>query len=294
MGTKVPVEVDGRVLRLGNLDKLLYPDAGVTKAEVIDYYARIAPVLLPHLADRPLTVRRYPDGVAGRSFFERIAPARTPDWVRTVRLPAPGTVHWRTGADVAIAGDLPTLIHYAGLAALEFHVPQWRVDPAGRSCPPDLLVLDLDPVAPATVVECCRVACLIREHLAADGLRAYPKTSGGRGLHLYVPVRDLPDTAGYAREVARRLAAGHPDAIAKVTARDGRPGQVRIDWSRNDPAAATVAPYSLRGRDVPVVSTPLRWAEVESCGDPRELIFTPADVLARVAQHGDLFVPTDR
>lgn len=292
MGTKVPVQVDGRVLRLGNLDKPLYPDAGFTKAEVLDYYARIAPVLLPHLAGRPLTVRRCPDGVAGRSFFERNAPPHTPDWVRTVSLPA--GARRRRGIRAVIVEDLPTLIHYAGLAALEFHVPQWRVDAAGRPGPPDLLVFDLDPAAPATVVECCRVACLLRERLAADGLTAYPKTSGGRGLHLYAPIRDLADPVAYARELARDLAVAHPDLVARATPGAERPGRVRIDWAQNDPAAVMVAPYSLRVRDAPIVSTPLRWAEVESCTGPGELVFTAPTVLSRVEHHGDLFVPTGR
>ena len=290
---KVPVKVDGRELTLSNLDKVLYPDSGFTKAEVIDYYSRIAPVLLPHLRGRPLTVKRYPDGVTGQSFFEKNAPEHPPGWVRRVNLPAPGSTKNRETIDFAIVEDLPTLVYYANLAAIELHVPMWRVDAGGRPLPPDTLVFDLDPGPPATIVECCRVACLLREILRGEGLEPVPKTSGRKGMQLYVPLRggagDIADTSAFAKAIARHLEARHPDLITSVMAKQARPGKVFIDWSQNNPAKTTVAPYSLRANTLPTVSTPLAWAEVGGCADPRSMAFTAADVLERVAEHGDLF-----
>lgn len=286
---KVPVRVDGRELTLSNLDKVLYPELGFTKAEVIDYYSRVAPVLLPHLAGRPLTVKRYPNGVTGQFFFEKNAPEHTPDWVRTVSLPAPGSTKNRERIDFAVVEDLPTLVYYANLAALELHVPQWRVDDDGEALPPDTLVFDLDPGAPATIVECCGVALLLREVLKAEGLTALPKTSGSKGMQLYADwdCREEPST--YAKRLAQLLEKEHPKEIVSVMAKKARPGKVFIDWSQNNPAKTTVAPYSLRARERPTVSTPLRWKEVEGCEHADDLVFTAPDVLARVEKHGDLF-----
>jgi DNA ligase D-like protein (predicted polymerase)/DNA ligase D-like protein (predicted 3'-phosphoesterase) len=286
----VPVEVDGRVLRLTNLDKVLYPSTGFTKAEVIDYYRRVAPVMLPHLAGRPATLRRYPDGVDGQSFYEKNVARHAPDWVRTVRLPTPGSTKSAETTDFVVIDDLPTLVWAANLAALELHVPQWTVGPRGARHPPDLLVFDLDPGAPATIVECCRVAALIREVLTEDGLVGYPKTSGGKGLQLYVPVRvtEAERTSQYARAIAQRLAGEHPDQVVAVMARARRPGKVFIDWSQNNPAKTTVAPYSLRAREKPTVSTPVTWQEVADCRQPEDLVFTAPDVLTRIEEHGDL------
>jgi bifunctional non-homologous end joining protein LigD len=286
----VPVEVDGRRLRLTNLDKVLYPSTGFTKAEVIDYYRRVAPVMLPHLAGRPVTLRRYPDGVEGQSFYEKNVARHAPDWVRTVRLPTPGSTKGAETTEFVIIDDLPTLVWAANLAALELHVPQWTVGPRGARHPPDLLVFDLDPGAPATVVECCRVAEMIRRVLHEDGLVGYPKTSGGKGLQLYVPVRvsEAERTSRYAKAVAQRLAREHPDQVVAVMARARRPGKVFIDWSQNNPAKTTVAPYSLRAREKPTVSTPVTWQEVTDCGKPEDLVFTAPDVLTRIEEHGDL------
>jgi bifunctional non-homologous end joining protein LigD len=292
---RVQVKVDGRELTLSNLDKVLYPDAGFTKAEVIDYYSRVAPVLLPHIKGRPLTVKRYPNGVTGNFFFEKNAPEHTPEWVRRVTLPVPGSTKDRETIDFAVVDDLPSLVYYANLAALELHVPMWRVDDRGEPRDPDTLVFDLDPGAPATVVECCRVATLLREVLREEGLEPYPKTSGRKGMQLYVPLKGagkdtgLKDTSGRAKEIARRLEAEHPDEITSVMAKKARPGKVFIDWSQNNPAKTTIAPYSLRANQVPTVSTPLTWEEVEACDDPATMVFGPADVLARVEAHGDLF-----
>ena len=290
-GDKVVVEVDGRRLTLSNLDKVLYPGSGFTKAEVVDYYTRVAPVLLPHLAGRPLTRKRYPDGVEGQSFFEKNAPSHTPDWVRTVRLPAPGSTKNRETVRYVLVEDLVTLVWLANLAALELHVPQWAVGSADEVHEADLLVFDLDPGAPATVVECCRVALLIREALAGDGLLAYPKTSGSKGLQLYAPIAPAPPerTSDYAKEVARGLEEAHPDLVVHRMAKNLRGGKVLVDWSQNNGAKTTVAPYSLRARERPSVSAPVTWAGVEHCRDPEDLVLLADDVLDRVSADGDLF-----
>ncbi|MFG1976538.1 non-homologous end-joining DNA ligase [Nonomuraea fuscirosea] len=286
---KVPVKVDGRELTLSNLDKVLYPEYGFTKAEIIDYYSRIAPVLLPHLEGRPLTVKRYPNGVTGQFFFEKNAPDHTPDWVRRVSLPVPGSTKNRETIDFAVVEDLPTLVYYANLAALELHVPQWRVDQDGAALPPDTLVFDLDPGPPATIVECTRVALMLRETLKEEGLTAVPKTSGNKGMQLYADWDCREEPSAYAKRLAQLLAKEHPDEVVSVMAKKLRPGKVFIDWSQNNPAKTTVAPYSLRAGERPTVSTPLTWKEVESCEDPEELVFTAPDVLARVEKRGDLF-----
>ena len=286
--TKVHIDVAGRALTLTNLDKVLFPATGFTKGEVIDYYVNVAHAILPALHERPLTRKRWPDGVTGEAFFEKNKPRGTPEWVRTVHIAEHGD-----GIDYVVAADLPTLVWLANLAALELHVPQWRVGPRGGIRDPDLLVIDLDPGPPATIVECCEVACLLRELLAADGLQAWPKTSGSKGAQMYVPVRETPatTTSAYAKELAERLSRAHPDRIVARMAKQERGGKVFIDWSQNNAAKTTVAPYSLRGVDRPSVSTPLTWAEVESCRAVGELVFTPADVIDRLAAHGDLLAP---
>ncbi|MFE0151986.1 non-homologous end-joining DNA ligase [Nonomuraea sp. NPDC059007] len=289
MSSKTPVRVDGRELVLSNLGKVLYPEVGFTKAEVIDYYSRIAPVLLPHLEGRPLTVKRYPNGVDGKYFFEKNAPGHVPDWLRRVTLPVPGSGMNRDTIDFAVIEDLPSLVYYANLAALELHVPQWRVTEDGAAIDPDTLVFDLDPGPPATIVECCRVALMLREVLAADGLTARPKTSGNKGMQLYAAWDGRQEPSAYAKDLARLLEKEAPKLVVSVMTRKARPGKVFIDWSQNNPAKTTVAPYSLRARQRPTVSTPLLWPEVEACESPDDLMFTSADVLARVEEHGDLF-----
>lgn len=291
------VKVDDRLLKLTNLDKVLYPDfggaenqtrVGFTKAEVIDYYTRIAPVLLPHLADRPVTLRRYPNGVDGESFFEKNASSHRPDWVRTVRVRTPGSSRGNEHADFVLVDDLPTLVWVANLAALELHVPQWTVGPRGGKHDPDLLVFDLDPGAPATIVECCRVAEELRVLLDDDGLEVWPKTSGSKGMQLYSPA-PAKDTSAYAKTLAERLAKAHPGQIVSSMAKAQRTGKVLIDWSQNNPAKTTVAPYSLRARPDPTVSTPITWDEVEECRSPDDLVFLADEVLDRVKSFGDLF-----
>jgi bifunctional non-homologous end joining protein LigD len=289
--SKQTVQIDGRTLAVSNLDKILYPGSGFTKGHVLDYYARIAPVLLPHLRGRPLTRKRYPGGVDGPSFFEKNAPRGTPEWVTTVTLPVPGSTKNRETIDYVVADDLPTLIWLANLASLELHVPQWRVSSGGDVLDPDLLVFDLDPGEPATVVECCRVALLLKQILDADKLAAYPKTSGSKGLQLYVPVRPTPadQTRSYARSLAQRLTREHPDLVLFDMTRALRPGKVLVDWSQNAAAKTTVAPYSLRARPAPTASTPVSWEEVQGCRHPEDLRFEAPQVLERVERDGDLF-----
>jgi bifunctional non-homologous end joining protein LigD len=290
---KVSVEVDGRRLQLSNLHKVLYPETGFTKAEVIDYYARIAPVLLPHVENRPVSFKRYPDGVEGEGFFAKNAPSHTPEWVRTVTLPVPGSTLARETIDYVVIDDVPTLIWTANLAALELHVPQWTVGPSGGVREADLVVFDLDPGAPATIVECCRVASLLREELAADGLDGWVKSSGSKGLQLYVPIAEAPTqrTSAYAKELAQRLERRQPDLVVHRMAKNLRPGKVLVDWSQNNAAKTTVAPYSLRARALPTVSAPVSWDEVEVCRRPEDLRFLTKDVLARVEEQGDLMAP---
>jgi bifunctional non-homologous end joining protein LigD len=286
--SKVPVEVEGRKLVLSNLDKVLYPKAGFTKAQVIDYYQRIAPVLLPHIADRPVTIKRYPDGVDGKFFFQKNAPAGRPDWVPTARLPSPGSTKARDTIEYVLGGDLPTLIWAANLAALELHVPMWRYPDVGE---PDLLVFDLDPGPPATIVECSAVARLLRPLLADLKLKPMAKTSGSKGMQLYAPLSKMSsdDASAMAKELAERLERDEPELVVSRMTKAVRPGKVLIDWSQNNAAKTTVAPYSLRARERPTVSTPVTWEEVESCKRPADLTFTADDVLARVASSGDLF-----
>jgi DNA ligase D-like protein (predicted polymerase)/DNA ligase D-like protein (predicted 3'-phosphoesterase) len=287
----VAVAVAGRRLTLSNLEKVLYPASGWTKAEVIDYYRRVADVLLPRLADRPVTLRRYPDGVAGQGFFEKNVSRHAPDWVRTARLATPGSAKGSESADFPLLDGLPALVWAANLAALELHVPQWTVGPRGGRRDPDLLVFDLDPGAPATVVECCRAATTLRAALAEDGLTAFPKTSGGAGLHLYVPVSvSSPERTGeYAKALATRMAREHPQEMLADMNRARRAGKVFIDWSQNNPNKTTVAAYSLRAGLRPTVSTPVTWREVTRCRTPADLSFDPDQVLARLSRRGDLW-----
>jgi bifunctional non-homologous end joining protein LigD len=291
VGADAVVAVEGRRVKLTNLDKVLYPEVGFTKAEVIDYYTRIAPVLLPHVAGRPLTVRRYPNGVEGKSFFEKNVPSHAPEWVRTVRVGTPGSSRGAEYADFVVVEDLATVVWLANLAALELHVPQWVVGARGGRRSPDLVVFDLDPGEPATVVECCRVACRVREVLEADGLSPVVKTSGSKGLQVYaaVSVSSPERTSEYAKGVARRLAGESPREVVWRMAKAERAGKVLIDWSQNNPAKTTVAPYSLRARARPSVSTPVSWAEVEACRVVEDLVFLADEVRERVAAEGDLF-----
>jgi bifunctional non-homologous end joining protein LigD len=286
MADRVRVIVEDRELELSNLDKVLYPACGFTKGEVIDYYTRISSTILPHLRDRALTRIRYPNGVTGQYFFEKNKPGGTPDWVRVERLPAPGSTKDRSMIDYVVCDNLPTLVWLANLASLELHTPQWKV----RSKGPDLMVVDLDPGAPAGLAECCEVAGLMRDRLAADGIDAYPKTSGKKGMQLCCPVsgkQTSEEISDYARGVAAELERAHPKLVTSRMAKNLRPGKVFIDWSQNSAAKTTVTPYSLRAQPTPTVSAPVTWDEV-AAGHVMAADLTAVVVLERFEEYGDL------
>jgi len=284
---RIAVHVDGRDLELSNLDKVMYPATGFTKGEVINYYTQIADTIIPHLEGRALTRIRYPNGVTSQGFFEKNAPAGMPKWVRHETLPAPGSTMGRETIDYVVVDGLACLVWLANLAALELHVPQWKVGSKG----PDLLVVDLDPGPPAGLAECAEVALLLRERLADDGLDALPKTSGKKGMQLMAAIAGSQTSevaSGYAKRIAEELERKHPKLIVSRMAKDLRSGKVFIDWSQNAAAKTTVAPYSLRAEPTPTVSTPLGWDEVESGA------VAPAhaeDVVERIEAYGDLYAP---
>jgi bifunctional non-homologous end joining protein LigD len=287
----VPVEVEGRTLDLTNLDKVLYPGAGFTKAEVVDYYRRIAPVLLPHLKDRPLTLKRYPDGVEAESFFEKNAPSHRPGWVKTADVWSEGNDRWMK---FVLCNDVPTLVWVANLAALELH-PQ--LHKARKQQQPTLLAFDLDPGAPAALLECCQVGVWVRDLFRTWGLQSFPKTSGGKGLQVYVPLNTptgYEQTKGFARAVAEALEKRHPGKVVSKMQKSLRTGKVFVDWSQNDEHKTTVSVYSLRARERPWCSTPLAWREVEQALDDEDagpLRHDARALLPRVAEQGDLFAP---
>ncbi|MGH3186298.1 MAG: non-homologous end-joining DNA ligase [Streptosporangiaceae bacterium] len=287
---KVAVTVDGRTLTLTNLAKVLYPDDGFTKAEVLDYYQRVASALLPHISGRPVTLKRYPEGVDGEAFFQKHVTEHRPDWIRTATVSSASSRARGTMVTHLVVDDLPTLIWAANLAGLELHVPQWRM-PGVRE--PDLLVFDLDPGLPATVTDCCLVALELRPLLEADGFAPLAKTSGGKGLQLYAPISGVTSdqASDQARAYAERLERAQPRLVVSRMTKSLRAGKVLIDWSQNNGSKTTVAPYSLRARAHPTVSTPVTWDEVESCRKVDDLFFTADAVLDRVAAHGDLFAP---
>ncbi len=282
---KTTVDVDGVRLALSNLGKVLYPETGFTKGEVIDYYAKVADVLLPLLADRPLTRKRWPDGTGSQPFFEKNAPAHTPAFVRTVHIASHGE-----GVDYPVVDGLPTLVWLANLAALELHTPQWQVTRDGEPKPPDLMVFDLDPGPGMDIVDCCHVALAVRGTLDADGLVGFPKTSGSKGAQIYVPIENDSGSApsAYAKSLAEDLAKAFPDLVVATMDKAVRRGKVFIDWSQNNVAKTTIAAYSLRGLGSPTVSTPLTWDEVSEADDAERLRFTATDVVDRLDAHGDL------
>jgi bifunctional non-homologous end joining protein LigD len=284
---RVHVEVEGHELSLSNLDKVMYPEVGFTKGQVIDYYTRIAPAVLPHLRDRPLTLKRYPNGVEGGHFYEKQCPSHRPDWVRS----EPVELSSKT-IDFCICDDLPTLVWLANLADLELHPSLSKVPEVER---PTVMAFDLDPGPGTGLAECCKVAVLLREALQALGLECFPKTSGSKGIQVYVPlnVDDVDYDHGtklISNALARHLEAAHPKLIVSSQRKELRKNKVLIDWSQNDEHKTTVGVYSLRARERPTVSTPLAWDEIET-GDPDALVFEADEVLARVDEHGDLFAP---
>ncbi|HEY6777467.1 MAG TPA: non-homologous end-joining DNA ligase [Thermoleophilaceae bacterium] len=281
--TRVEVEVEGRRLSLSNLDKVMYPEVGFTKGQLIDYYTRVAPALLPHLRDRPLTLKRYPNGVEGQYFYEKRCPSHAPDWVRSEEA---------SGINFCVCDDLATLVWLANLADLELHPSLSLVDDILR---PTVMAFDLDPGPPAGLADCCEVALILREALGRIGLESFAKTSGSKGIQVYVPlnVDDVDYDGGtkpLSKALARHLEGQHPKLIVSSQKKELRRGKVLIDWSQNDEHKTTVCVYSLRARERPTVSTPLAWAEVEA-GDPDALVFEADDVLARVEERGDLFAP---
>ncbi len=288
VGEKTLVEVGARSLALTNLDKVLYPDEGFTKAEVIGYYATIAPTMLTHIADRGITLRRWPDGVDGPSFFEKRCPSHRPEWLEVAA--GPGD---RGGSiDYCRLSEPAALVWTANLAALEIHAPMAR---AADIESPTMVVFDLDPGTPATIVDCARVALRIRDLLADLGLQCWPKTSGSKGMQLYVPLNTphTHDHAGqFALAVAQLLEKQTPRTVTSLMKKSLRPGKVFVDWSQNSRHKTTIAPYSLRARARPTVSTPLRWDEVAEGADGADLVFVAGDVVARVEAVGDLFAPT--
>jgi bifunctional non-homologous end joining protein LigD len=283
------VRVDGRQLALKRLDKVLYPQTGTTKAEVLDYYARIAPVLLRYLADRPVTRIRWPDGVQTKPFFEKNVPVHTPSWLPTVVLPTPGSSRNLETLRFPLISDTAGLIWAVNLAALELHVPQWTVGPRGGVRNPNRLVIDLDPGAPAGLAECAQAANLIAERLADDGLAAVPVTSGSKGLQLYAPLdgSNSPEAVlHYAKALAESVAKQHPKLLVAKMAKVLRGGKVFLDWSQNNTAKTTICPYSMRGRDKPWVAAPRSWHEL---ADGDQLVqLEIGEVLDRVAEQGDL------
>jgi bifunctional non-homologous end joining protein LigD len=288
------VEVEGRQLRLSNLNKVLYPAVGFTKGDVIDYYVRIAPALLPHLAGRALTLKRFPEGVQGFHFYEKNCPPHRPDWMKTARVWSKGN---RRFMHYCLVEDLPTLVWLANLADLELHTSLSR---APENDQPTMMVFDLDPGAPANIVACCQVAVWVRELLDELGLQSFAKTSGSKGLQVCVPLNapvtpvTYDQTKSFAHALARLLENRHPEQVVSEMKKVLRPNKVFVDWSQNDSYKTTICVYSLRGKDRPTVSTPVTWKEVEEClkkNDPELLVFTSADVLQRVQKLGDLFEP---
>ena len=284
------VQVGTRTLTLSNLDKVLYPEAGFTKGQVIGYYQAVAPALLTHLAGRPLTLKRYPDGVNSQFFYEKRCPSHRPEWVEVAPI---WSGHNQATVSYCVINELPALIWVANLASLELHTSMSRAEPIEQ---PTMMVFDLDPGPPATVVECCRIALRLRELFDQMGLVSAAKTSGNKGLQVYVPLNTPTTYEGgtkdFALAVAQLMEKRFPDEVVSSMRKDLRPGKVFIDWSQNDQHKTTVCVYSRRARERPTVSTPATWDEVTATaegGDPATLVFEAADVAERVATLGDLF-----
>jgi bifunctional non-homologous end joining protein LigD len=289
---KTLLKVEKREVAVSRLDKVFYPKTGFTKGDVIDYYIRIAPVMLPHLKGRPISMKRYPDGVEGMFFYEKQKPSHAPPWIKSTRVEKTGGV-----IDYCLINDLPSLVWAANIANLEFHTFQHIGNKVNR---PTALVFDLDPGPPADILQCCEVALRLRKMFAAMGLQCFPKTSGSKGMQLGVPLNtpvNYEKTKGFARAVAATLAREMPDLVVDDMKKALRVGKVFIDWSQNDDKKTTVCVYSLRAKDVPSASTPLKWSEVEAAVKKRgkrsspPLVFEAEEVLKRVKKWGDLYEP---
>ena len=294
MSAPTIVEVQGRKLSLTNLDKILYPATGFTKGQVVDYYVRIAPVLVPHLAGRPLTMKRYPGGVDQEYFFEKNAPMHRPDWVKTAPVWSEGN---KRTINYLLANDLPTLVWIANLASIELH-PSLSL--STDITVPTMIVFDLDPGPPANIVQCAQVGLWVREIFDHFGLQSFPKTSGSKGLQIYVPLNTkttYEQTKAFAHALARLLEHEHPELVVSDMKKAVRTNKVFVDWSQNDQHKTTISVYSLRAREHPTVSTPVTWEEVEQAlkkKDAGRLVFEAKDVLARVEKMGDLFEPVQK
>jgi DNA polymerase LigD, polymerase domain len=293
VGADRQVEVEGRELKLTNLDKVLYPKAGFTKGEMVDYYAKVAPAMVPHLAGRAVTLRRFPEGVEDMdaAFFEKRCPKHRPRWVKTARVeagPHAGMI------DFCVCDGLPTLVWMAQLASIELH-PSLSL--ARAPTRPTVLAFDLDPGPPADIVDCCRVALRLRDMFGHFGVESFPKTSGSKGLQVYIPLNrkvHYETTKPFAKAIAQLLEKQTPDEVVSKMKKVEREGKVFVDWSQNHQRKTTIAVYSLRARERPTVSTPVTWDEVGRAvekDDASSLVFEAADVLKRVEQHGDLFAP---
>src|SRR5881396_3207177 len=294
MPNRAELIVEDRKIQVSNLDKVLYPKVGFTKGQVIDYYIRVAPVLLPHLKDRPLTMKRYPDGVEGEFFYEKNCPSHRPKWVQTAKV-------WSEGKQrimhYCLANDLPTLVWAANLADLELHTSLSRKEKIER---PTMMVFDLDPGAPADIVQCCQVGLWLRDLLSKMKLKAFTKTSGSKGLQVYVPL-NTPATFDQAKDLARALAqhleGEHGNLVTSNMSKALRKGKVFVDWSQNDEHKTTICVYSLRAKEEPTVSTPVTWDEVANCLKKKKaelLKFRSDKTLARVKKMGDLFESVEK
>src|SRR5581483_9767747 len=295
MSKKAELVVKGKKLAVSNLDKVLYPKVGFTKGQVIDYYIRIAPVLLPHLRDRPLTMKRYPNGVDGEFFYEKNCPVHRPNWVKTAKVWSEGNNRYM---NYCLAQDLPTLVWAANLADLELHTSLARKIDIER---PTMMVFDLDPGAPANIVQCCQVGLWLRDLLGEMKLKSFAKTSGSKGLQVYVPLNtagvSFDDTKALSRALAQYLEREHVDLVISNMSKALRKGKIFVDWSQNDQHKTTVCVYSLRAKEEPTVSTPVTWDEVENClkkKKPDLLKFRSDQTLKRVEKMGDLFGPVEK
>ena len=294
MPDKAELIVEGKKLSVSNLDKVLYPKVGFTKGQVVDYYIRIAPVLLPHLQDRPLTMKRYPNGVEGEFFYEKNCPSHRPTWVKTAKVWSEGN---KRMMNYCLANDLPTLVWAANLADLELHTSLARKRNVAQ---PTMMVFDLDPGAPANIVQCCQVGLWLRELLSKMKLKSFAKTSGSKGVQVYVPL-NTPVTFDQTKDVSRALAQllerEHADLVTSNMSRALRKGKVFVDWSQNDEHKTTICVYSLRAKEEPTVSTPVTWDEVANCLKKKKadlLKFRSDKTLARVEKMGDLFEPVEK
>ncbi|MBV9873120.1 MAG: non-homologous end-joining DNA ligase [Verrucomicrobia bacterium] len=291
MAKQSSIEIGGRQVKVSNLGKILYPATGFTKEDVINYYIEASSVLLPHLKDRPISLKRYPDGVEGFFFYEKQCPSHRPDWVTTTRVSSRREAGF---IDYCVMNDLSALVWAANLADLELHTFLHR---APKFEQPDFIAFDLDPGSPANIIDCCKVALLLKRDFERLGLQAFPKTSGSKGLQVYVPLNSRTTyvtTKGFARAVAEQLEKSHPELIVSKMKKSLRSGKVLVDWSQNDEHKTTVCAYSLRAKEHPTVSTPVSWKEVTEAkkkGNPALLAFDSKEVLKRIKSKGDLFEP---